>query len=130
MNVRCRICRRKGGDEFMLLCDGCDHGYHTYCLKPPLQQVPEGDWFCRDCSPVTPVKPRRRNHRVTFQEVEVCVCVCVGVDVLWVLGFVWVFLGLCSAGVFYCGSVWFLLVVCVCVLLCWLCVFTVGVCML
>ena len=109
MNVRCRICRRKGGDEFMLLCDGCDHGYHTYCLKPPLQQVPEGDWFCRDCSPVTPVKPRRRNHRVTFQEVEVCVCV--GVDVLWVLGFVWVFLGLCSAGVFYCGSVRFLLVV-------------------
>ena len=69
MNVRCRICRRKGGDEFMLLCDGCDHGYHTYCLKPPLQLVPEGDWFCRDCSPVTPVKPRKRTQQVTFLEV-------------------------------------------------------------
>ena len=69
MNVRCRICRRKGGDEYMLLCDGCDHGYHTYCLKPPLQCVPEGDWFCRDCSPITPVKPRKRIQRVTFQEV-------------------------------------------------------------
>ena len=58
MLMRCRICRRKGGDEFMLLCDGCDHGYHMYCLRPPLQAVPEGDWFCNDCVPVTPVKPR------------------------------------------------------------------------
>ena len=70
MNVRCRICRRKGGDEFMLLCDGCDHGYHMYCLRPPLVDVPEGDWFCYDCHPVTPVKPRRRVQRVVFQEVS------------------------------------------------------------
>ena len=68
MNVRCRICRRKCGDEFMLLCDGCDHGYHTYCLKPPLKDVPEGDWFCYDCNPVTPVKPRRRVQRVVIVE--------------------------------------------------------------
>lgn len=68
MNVRCRICRRKCGDEFMLLCDGCDHGYHTYCLKPPLKEVPEGDWFCYDCMPVTPVKPRRRVQRVLIIE--------------------------------------------------------------
>lgn len=68
MNVRCRICRRKCGDEFMLLCDGCDHGYHTYCLKPPLKYVPDGDWFCYDCNPVTPVKPRRRAQRVVIIE--------------------------------------------------------------
>ena len=70
MNVRCRICRRKCGDEFMLLCDGCDHGYHTYCLKPPLKDVPDGDWFCYDCNPVTPVKPRRRAQRVVIVEEE------------------------------------------------------------
>ncbi len=58
MNVRCRICRRKTGDEFLLLCDGCDHGYHTYCLRPPLGTIPEGDWFCYNCIPVTPVKPK------------------------------------------------------------------------
>ena len=68
MNVRCRICRRKCGDEFMLLCDGCDHGYHTYCLKPPLKDVPDGDWFCYDCNPMTPVKPRRRVQRVVIVE--------------------------------------------------------------
>lgn len=58
MNVRCRICRRKTGDEYLLLCDGCDHGYHTYCLRPPLSSIPDGDWFCYNCVPVTPVKPK------------------------------------------------------------------------
>ena len=69
LNVRCRICRRKCGDEFLLLCDGCDHGYHTYCLKPPLKQIPDGDWYCYYCNPVTPVKSRR-GRRVVLIEVE------------------------------------------------------------
>ena len=68
MNVRCRICRRKGGDEYMLLCDGCDHGYHMYCLRPPLVDVPEGDWFCYDCKPVTPSKTRKRTQRILIVE--------------------------------------------------------------
>ena len=35
----------------MLLCDspGCAHGYHITCLKPPLPNVPSGDWFCPAC---------------------------------------------------------------------------------
>ena len=68
MNVRCRICRRKGGDEYMLLCDGCDHGYHTYCLRPPLFDIPEDDWFCYDCCPVTPMKRRRTVSTVSMKE--------------------------------------------------------------
>lgn len=68
MNVRCRICRRKCGDEFLLLCDGCDHGYHTYCLKPPLTEIPDGNWYCSDCNPVTPVKPRRKVKQVAIVE--------------------------------------------------------------
>ena len=34
LHARCRICRRKGDAEKMLLCDGCDRGHHMYCLKP------------------------------------------------------------------------------------------------
>lgn len=37
LNARCRLCRRKGDAEHMLLCDGCDRGHHMYCLKPPLK---------------------------------------------------------------------------------------------
>lgn len=69
LNVRCRICRRKCGDEFLLLCDGCDHGYHTYCLKPSLKEIPDGDWYCHYCNPVTPVKSRR-GRKVVVIEVE------------------------------------------------------------
>ena len=33
----------------MLLCDNCDTGWHIYCLTPPLEDVPEGDWLCPRC---------------------------------------------------------------------------------
>ena len=36
-------------DEQLLLCDGCDDSYHTFCLNPPLDKIPEGDWFCPTC---------------------------------------------------------------------------------
>ena len=25
--------------------DDCDRGYHIYCLKPPLQEAPEGRYY-------------------------------------------------------------------------------------
>jgi hypothetical protein len=42
-------CFGKHDTESLLLCDGCDREYHTYCLDPPLWQVPEGKWYCEDC---------------------------------------------------------------------------------
>lgn len=33
----------------MLLCDGCDRGYHMHCLNPPLKNVPKADWYCVKC---------------------------------------------------------------------------------
>ncbi|XP_032803857.2 bromodomain adjacent to zinc finger domain protein 1A isoform X3 [Petromyzon marinus] len=57
LNTRCRICRRKRDAECMLLCDGCDRGHHTYCLRPPVKTIPQGDWFCPNC------RPKNRKHR-------------------------------------------------------------------
>ncbi|XP_077477226.1 bromodomain adjacent to zinc finger domain protein 1A [Stigmatopora argus] len=51
LNARCRVCRRKGDADSMLLCDLCDRGHHTHCLRPRLKSIPEGDWFCPDCRP-------------------------------------------------------------------------------
>ncbi|POM77418.1 Histone demethylase, partial [Phytophthora palmivora] len=33
----------------MLLCDGCNSGQHIFCLDEPLDKVPSGDWYCREC---------------------------------------------------------------------------------
>ncbi|XP_011922503.1 PREDICTED: bromodomain adjacent to zinc finger domain protein 1A isoform X4 [Cercocebus atys] len=61
LNARCKICRKKGDAENMVLCDGCDRGHHTYCVRPKLKTVPEGDWFCPECRPKQ--RPRRLSSR-------------------------------------------------------------------
>ena len=33
----------------LLLCDSCDNEWHTYCLSPPLESIPDGHWFCCSC---------------------------------------------------------------------------------
>nr|XP_049705710.1 lysine-specific demethylase lid isoform X1 [Helicoverpa armigera] len=45
----CHVCGRGDVEEQMLLCDGCDDSYHTFCLLPPLADVPKGDWRCPVC---------------------------------------------------------------------------------
>ena len=48
VDTACERCRSTA-DDGMLLCDLCDRGYHIACLKPPLAQEPEGDWYCPLC---------------------------------------------------------------------------------
>jgi transposase InsO family protein len=33
----------------MIICDGCEGGWHMGCLDPPLTDVPEGKWLCPTC---------------------------------------------------------------------------------
>lgn len=42
----CRVC--KDGGE-LLCCDSCISAYHIFCLNPPLQEIPDGDWRCPRC---------------------------------------------------------------------------------
>lgn len=46
----CLICSRGDSEENMLLCDGCDDSYHTFCLMPPIAEIPKGDWRCPKCT--------------------------------------------------------------------------------
>ncbi|XP_075742048.1 uncharacterized protein LOC119177930 isoform X2 [Rhipicephalus microplus] len=45
----CAKCGKGDHPEWILLCDVCDAGYHTSCLKPALMIIPDGDWFCPPC---------------------------------------------------------------------------------
>ena len=47
--TQCEVCRRGDREHLLLLCDGCDLGYHTSCLQPALSEVPRGQWFCPTC---------------------------------------------------------------------------------
>ncbi len=48
---KCEICGGSDREDLILLCDGqgCDLEFHTFCLQPPLQTIPEGSWLCPLC---------------------------------------------------------------------------------
>ncbi|KAI8880179.1 hypothetical protein K501DRAFT_225308 [Backusella circina FSU 941] len=45
----CEVCQKTENDQDLLLCDGCNRGYHLYCLSPSLPNVPKSDWYCLQC---------------------------------------------------------------------------------
>ncbi|KAI9288918.1 PLU-1-like protein-domain-containing protein [Umbelopsis sp. AD052] len=45
----CEICNIGENEDEILLCDGCDRGYHMYCLDPPLSSIPRTEWYCVKC---------------------------------------------------------------------------------
>ncbi|CAG9803649.1 unnamed protein product [Chironomus riparius] len=47
--TQCEICRSAEREDVMLLCDGCDKGFHMDCLNPPLLEIPEDNWYCINC---------------------------------------------------------------------------------
>ncbi|XP_065072272.1 tyrosine-protein kinase BAZ1B-like isoform X2 [Rhopilema esculentum] len=70
-NVKCKICRRKGGDEYLVLCDECNRGYHPYCLRPALLDFPSGSWKCPACQPAAPAsraRTRRKEEPVDYYQ--------------------------------------------------------------
>ncbi|XP_040580156.1 lysine-specific demethylase 5A [Lepeophtheirus salmonis] len=53
----CQNCGKGDAEEQMLLCDGCDDSYHTFCLMPPLSEIPKGEWRCPKCVSAEVSKP-------------------------------------------------------------------------
>ncbi|XP_010695167.1 lysine-specific demethylase JMJ17 isoform X2 [Beta vulgaris subsp. vulgaris] len=45
----CEQCKSGLHGEVMLLCDRCNKGWHIYCLSPPLETIPPGNWYCLEC---------------------------------------------------------------------------------
>ena len=46
--VLCVTCGDGGDEPHLMLCDGCDRGYHCYCVG--LDAVPLDDWHCATCA--------------------------------------------------------------------------------
>ena len=58
-DLACQVCGSTDRGEVMLICGdesgsgGCGLGMHIDCLDPPLEHVPEEDWFCPKCTDST-----------------------------------------------------------------------------
>ncbi|GCC19709.1 hypothetical protein chiPu_0018478 [Chiloscyllium punctatum] len=52
--TNCEVCGRSDREDSLLLCDGCDSGYHLDCLTPALNTVPVEEWFCPECAANNP----------------------------------------------------------------------------
>jgi hypothetical protein len=50
-DTACQCCQLRSSKQHnqMLLCDGCQRGFHQHCLQQPLATVPKGDWLCPGC---------------------------------------------------------------------------------
>ncbi|KAK8940611.1 hypothetical protein KSP39_PZI010556 [Platanthera zijinensis] len=46
-NDECRLC---GMDGTLICCDGCPSAYHSRCIGLNKASLPEGLWFCPECS--------------------------------------------------------------------------------
>lgn len=50
-SIVCIVCAQTDNENKLIICDGCDTGYHIYCVQPPLKRVPKIEWFCVQCDP-------------------------------------------------------------------------------
>ncbi|XP_034024058.1 tyrosine-protein kinase BAZ1B isoform X2 [Thalassophryne amazonica] len=70
-NARCKVCRRKGDDEKLILCDECNKAFHLFCLRPALYRIPTGEWLCPACQPTMARRgSRSRKYKQESDEEE------------------------------------------------------------
>jgi hypothetical protein len=49
-DTACELCGDTEDAANMLLCDGCDRGYHMRCMGWKRKRAPKGDWYCEECA--------------------------------------------------------------------------------
>ncbi|GAB2232100.1 hypothetical protein Droror1_Dr00011122 [Drosera rotundifolia] len=60
------LCEKCGGGDRpheLLLCDGCDVGFHIDCVRPVVARVPAGQWLCPSCVERPPTRVRRISQK-------------------------------------------------------------------
>lgn len=58
-DIVCQKCEDGGDETRLLLCEKCPAAFHIYCLAPPLDRVPDEEWFCHTCKAKREVEERK-----------------------------------------------------------------------
>lgn len=53
------FCSTCGGSGVFICCDSCPKSFHFLCCDPPIEECPEDNWNCRECT-------SKNNPRPTF----------------------------------------------------------------
>ncbi|CAF5178639.1 unnamed protein product, partial [Rotaria magnacalcarata] len=65
VGLKCKICRKKNKDEYIIVCDQCCLGYHLECLRNYTTYDTKNSnndlWYCPACRPQS--TSRRRNQK-------------------------------------------------------------------
>ncbi len=49
-NSDCYVCKKNDSEDKLLICESCfTEVCHIYCLNPPLEKVPDLNWYCDFC---------------------------------------------------------------------------------
>ncbi len=66
VGIKCKICRRKNKEEYIVVCDQCCQGYHYECLRGYAMETTKNSindlWYCPACRPQS-VSRRRYEKR-------------------------------------------------------------------
>ena len=60
--LHCMICGGQDNEAQLMLCDGCDRGYHSYCVGLG-NLVPYDDWYREECTYQEVERNERRRRR-------------------------------------------------------------------
>lgn len=60
-NTPCQVCKLGNRADVLVLCDGCDQGWHTDCIG--LDEVPDGDFFCAACTETRQHQKQKKTSR-------------------------------------------------------------------
>jgi hypothetical protein len=66
LGIKCKICRKKQKDEYIIVCDQCCYGFHQECLRGYSNNTKNSTtdlWYCPACRPTSPSKRRGKHDK-------------------------------------------------------------------
>jgi len=71
--IKCKICRKKHKDEYIIVCDQCCYGFHQECLRGSKEYVKNSSndlWYCPACRPSTKRRGKQEKKKIIYDDMD------------------------------------------------------------